>query len=324
MSKSIVSLIVANTPFIISFLMTSALVTLRRRANSPTVISSGTVIVMCFALRSAAMRFRRSASVSRFALRGLPRRWLRWLIFCFAATVSFFTLSYARRSYFSLYLSMLTLTVLVSTTRRDGALVVSPAGAAFCCGRLGWLPFALFFGAFCCAGRRSPFWFLLPRASCCAGFFSPGFACCGFFSCCRPFGFAAGFSSSAAGASFGWLRVAKYASKSFTAWSCVNLSNTMSSSFSSSAVMCFFGSLTYLARMSSTSLFGTFRSFATSCTLYFIIIIHITYPFPKRARRAHAPRLLPQAPASAFPQTRRRTRRARPPFCRWPRQYLPL
>ena len=32
-------------------------------------------------------------SVSRFALRGLPRRWLFWLIFCFAATVSFFTLS---------------------------------------------------------------------------------------------------------------------------------------------------------------------------------------------------------------------------------------
>ena len=41
-SKSITSLIAANTPRPISFLMTSAAVAFRRRASSPTVISSGT------------------------------------------------------------------------------------------------------------------------------------------------------------------------------------------------------------------------------------------------------------------------------------------
>ena len=98
--------------------MTSALVAFRRRANSPTVISSGTVMVMAFALRSAAMRLSLSASVSRFALRGLPRRWLFWLIFCFAATVSFFTLSYARRSYFSLCRSIVARLVVLRRTLR--------------------------------------------------------------------------------------------------------------------------------------------------------------------------------------------------------------
>ena len=88
-SKSIVSLTVANTPSAISFLMTSAAVAFRRSASSLTVISSGIVTVIGFALRSIAMRRRRSASVSRRALRGLPRYWLlRCVIFCFCTMFS--------------------------------------------------------------------------------------------------------------------------------------------------------------------------------------------------------------------------------------------
>ena len=192
--------------------MTSALVAFRRRANSPTVISSGTVMVMAFALRSAAMRLSLSASVSRFALRGLPRRWLFWLIFCFAATVSFFTLSYARRSYFSLYLSMLTLTVLVSTTRRRGAsLAASCAGVLL----LGWLFCAGRCGLFCCA-----FWFLLLPLLLRRSLFLLRllllFTFCFFGSCVFLAVFSLGFSavfSAGFSSVFAALRVAKYASK---------------------------------------------------------------------------------------------------------------
>ncbi len=66
---------------------------------------------------------------------------------------------------------------------------------------------------------------------------------------------------------------AKYSSKFLRLFFCVNSSKTTSSSFSSSAVICFFSSPVYFFIVSITSLFGTFRSPATSCTLYFIIII---------------------------------------------------
>ena len=120
-SKSMVSLMVAKTPRAMSFLMTSAAVTFSRRANSPTVISSGTSMVMCLALRSWAMRCRRWASVSR-----LPRRcwpllcWFRLVNFCLFTMLSVFTFWSASRSYFSLYRSMFTLDVLVSIIRRTG------------------------------------------------------------------------------------------------------------------------------------------------------------------------------------------------------------
>ena len=148
-SKSMVSLMAANTPRLISFLMTSGAETFSRRANSPTVISSGTSMVMCLAARSRAMRFKRSASVSR-----LPRRWpRRWLFrlgnFCLVTTLSVrvFTFWSASWSYFSLYLSIFTLEERVSTTRRTGCLWASGAGAAgFCawgaaCGAGAW-PFS--------------------------------------------------------------------------------------------------------------------------------------------------------------------------------------
>ena len=75
-SKSMVSLMVANTPRLISFLITSAAVAFSRRASSPTVISSGICTVMGFCFRSRAMRRMRSASVSFREFRGLPRYWL--------------------------------------------------------------------------------------------------------------------------------------------------------------------------------------------------------------------------------------------------------
>ena len=124
-SKSIMSLMAANTPRPISFLMTSGAETFRRRAKSPTLISSGTSMVMCLALRSWAMRRKRSASVSRLPRRCWPRLcWPRPGNFCLVTTLSVREPTFwsASRSYFSLYLSMFTLEVRVSTTRRVGCL----------------------------------------------------------------------------------------------------------------------------------------------------------------------------------------------------------
>ena len=174
-SKSMVSLMVANTPRAISFLMTSGAETFSRRANSPTVISSGTSMVMCLALRSWAMRCSRWASVSRLPLRCWPRRcWFRLVNFCLFTMLSVFTFWSASRSYFSLYRSMFTLEERVSTTRRTGCLgsctCTGAAGLAAAWGCWGWAGFC--WGApFCCW----PWCFsppCLPWFWCCWGFFS--------------------------------------------------------------------------------------------------------------------------------------------------------
>ena len=133
-SKSMVSLTVANTPKPISFLMTSGAVAFSRRANSPTVISSGTSMVMRFSRRCFSMRARRSRSVSRLPRRwGPPRRcWLRLVNFCLFTRLSVRTFWSARLSYRSLYRSIFTWLVRVSTTRRTGGLR-SATGAAGAC-----------------------------------------------------------------------------------------------------------------------------------------------------------------------------------------------
>ena len=178
MSKSIVSLMEANTPSAISFLMTSAAVAFRRSASSPTVISSGTWMVMCFCLRSSAMRRMRSASVSLREPFGLPRYWLlRCVSFCFCTVLSTrFIFSEARRSYFSLYFSSSTCEARVSTMRPSRwRTVVSwpgwPCGAAFgCCWAAGRCCGARFCWAAGCWRRsfwRSPRWPFCGRSPFC-------------------------------------------------------------------------------------------------------------------------------------------------------------
>ena len=82
-SKSMVSVAVTMVPMRNAFLTTSATVAFRRSASSLTVISSGICTVMGFCLRSMAILFRRSASVSRLPC-FLPRCfWVRLENFCF-------------------------------------------------------------------------------------------------------------------------------------------------------------------------------------------------------------------------------------------------
>ena len=94
-------------------------------------------MVIGFALRSSAMRRRRSDSVSLREFLGLPRYWvLRWVSFCFCTVLAVLIFSDARRSYFSLYLSSSTCEALVSTILPSVRLIAAFGSVFAGCGRL--------------------------------------------------------------------------------------------------------------------------------------------------------------------------------------------
>ena len=153
--------------------MTSAAVIFSSLASSPTVISSPTLMTRWRLARSSAMRFRRSASVSRLR-RGpcfLLYCWDFCLIFCLRLSASrSVTEREDMSSYFSLYLSSSTSSVRVLTVLR------SPLVRA--CTKLGSPLFSFFLKG--CEGDGLPVFGLpsgrLSPLPCCAAGLAPGLA----------------------------------------------------------------------------------------------------------------------------------------------------
>ena len=93
--------------------------------------------------------------------------------------------------------------------------------------------------------------------------------------CCRRGSSCRGAAAAAWGLGSGWLS-AKYSSRLASSRSWVKLSSTTSSSSSVRAVIYFLVVSQCFCSCSITNLLGTFRSLATSCTRY-LIIIRIPY-----------------------------------------------